>query len=452
MIILAPGREKDFDLGRIKSDQKKISGEEYVFGTTGFARELDLRLDQSQENRRNGSNNDKIINKKVVEKIENEVKNGNNKEIATNTRDTKVKNQGITHSGIVEKKSANKKDTIPGKELKRKNIHNTLNSLSKNELKEIKNMILNGKKNNLNPGKSLKAGEEKTENNKKSKNNAVELKFIKGSRKNFLRKLSLRYTVKNHSSEDSLKSSGKGKKASINDTIKNEKIKTNRKRRLHLSAKEIKLNLKNKHVHKSYSYNFNRKLDDDTGKEEISQKSSAKAVGVGLKNDAFVISKKYDFHMLEVSGKIDNHIHRTADEIFGDIVKNFTFVVKQGGGEAKISLYPPELGKIKMSIKLQNGKVSTFFLVDNPSVKEIIDARLNVLQQNLLDQGFSLGSFDVGVKDESSNPDEFKNFAKDLGRRFDTQINQVNNISGEQGETMVQAVLPWLSSYVNITV
>ena len=156
--------------------------------------------------------------------------------------------------------------------------------------------------------------------------------------------------------------------------------------------------------------------------------------------------------MLEVSGKIDNHIHRTADEIFGDIVKNFTFVVKQGGGEAKISLYPPELGKIKMSIKLQNGKVSTFFLVDNPSVKEIIDARLNVLQQNLLDQGFSLGSFDVGVKDESSNPDEFKNFAKDLGRRFDTQINQVNNISGEQGETMVQAVLPWLSSYVNITV
>jgi len=452
MIILAPGRENDFDLGKIKSDQRKISGEEYIFGTMGFARELGLRLNHSQENSRNESNNVKIINKEMEEKIESEVKNRNNKEITTNTRDTKVKKQSITHSSIIEKKAASENDTISYKELKQKNIYNTLNSLSKNELKEIKNMILAGKKNKLNPGKSLKAREEKTENNKKSKYNAVELKFIRGSRKKFLKKLSLRFKVKNHSIKDSLKNSGKDKKASENATIKNEKIKTEKQRRHHLSVKKIKLNLKNKHIHKSYSYDFNKKLDNDTVKEEISQKFSAKSAGVSLKNDAFVISKKYDFHMLEVSGKTDNHIHRTADEIFGDIVKHFTFVVKQGGGEAKISLYPPELGKIKMSIKLQNGKVSTFFLVDNPSVKEIIDARLNVLQQNLLDQGFSLGSFDVGVKDESGNLDDFKNFADDLGRKFGTQINQVNNISGEQDENMLQAVLPWLSSYVNITV
>jgi flagellar hook-length control protein FliK len=87
-------------------------------------------------------------------------------------------------------------------------------------------------------------------------------------------------------------------------------------------------------------------------------------------------------------------------------------------------------------------------VVDNQAVKELIMSRLNILEQNLLEQGFSLGSFEVEVKDRNTEPETAgKDVKKGPG---------INNIEDEDQDLEISRAsmsgLPWISTVVNITV
>lgn len=156
-------------------------------------------------------------------------------------------------------------------------------------------------------------------------------------------------------------------------------------------------------------------------------------------------SVKYDSNVPRTPVKQVYQIHGNADEIFNDIVKKFSLVVKKGGGEARLVLQPEVLGQLKMKMSLNNHVVNTFMVVDNEAVKDLILGKLNILEQNLLQQGFNLGSFQVDVKDKNTGPGTSQDEAKN-GHRID-DLDEEDSIP----EIEKSSGVPWISTIVNLT-
>ncbi|MBN2324920.1 MAG: flagellar hook-length control protein FliK [Spirochaetes bacterium] len=140
---------------------------------------------------------------------------------------------------------------------------------------------------------------------------------------------------------------------------------------------------------------------------------------------------------------------RSADEVFGDIVRQFSFMVKKGGGEARIVLKPESLGELKLNIRLSNSQVNTHMVVETTALRDMIVSRLSSLQDSLMSQGFSLGSFDVEVKDQNASNETGE-------KKSSGQSGAVRRLAwGEEPEDTEEArraTLPWISTVVNITV
>lgn len=243
----------------------------------------------------------------------------------------------------------------------------------------------------------------------------------------------------------SVKYTGTAKKNSVNsfkEKIKNKKyvkIKGYGKRKnIGFGEKYDTVTIKSKNAAEQF-------LSDDL--KEARDSSGSKRAAQGGREFSFACLK-YENNIPNTVTKLDYQIHRSADEIFNDIVKQFSMVVKKGGGEAKVVLQPEVLGQVKLSLKLYNNEVNTFMVVDNQAVKELIMSRLNILEQNLLEQGFSLGSFEVEVKDRNTEPETAgKDVKKGPG---------INNIEDEDQDLEISRAsmsgLPWISTVVNITV
>jgi hypothetical protein len=139
---------------------------------------------------------------------------------------------------------------------------------------------------------------------------------------------------------------------------------------------------------------------------------------------------------------------KSPDEIFGDIVRQFSFMVKKGGGEARLVLKPESLGELKLDIRLSNTQVNTHMVVETTALRDMIVSRLASLQDSLMSQGFSLGSFDVEVKDQ--------NASNETGaKKSSARSGAVSGFEGEEPEAIEAAhrlALPWISTVVNITV
>jgi hypothetical protein len=162
-------------------------------------------------------------------------------------------------------------------------------------------------------------------------------------------------------------------------------------------------------------------------------------------NEISFASLRYEKNVPKVLIKQDYQIAKTADEIFNEIVQKFTLTVRKGGGEAHIVLQPEVLGKLKLNLKLNQNEVNSVIIVENQSVKDLIISKLNILEQNLLQHGFSLGSFHVEVNDKSAG---FQNMT---GRRIGNKENQFEPAVEIGEDTLTMASLPWISTMINVT-
>jgi len=162
----------------------------------------------------------------------------------------------------------------------------------------------------------------------------------------------------------------------------------------------------------------------------------------------FGILEKYDNTSQSAEIKRHYQIHKIADGNFEEIIRQFTFVVNKGGGEARLQLQPESLGTLRMKIKLNHNEVHTNIIVDNQAVKDLIMSKLNHLEENLLRQGFHLGSFEVEVKDQNkASQGSYREIKK--GR----SIQKIDHDgSTEEVSSVRSASLPWISTIVNITV
>lgn len=170
-----------------------------------------------------------------------------------------------------------------------------------------------------------------------------------------------------------------------------------------------------------------------------------------MKENSFAC-ERYESNLHRAETVQDLRAHSSAakssDEIFGEFVRQFTFVVKKGGGEAQVVLQPESLGKMKLNIKLNNAEVNTSMVVETNALKDLIVSKLATLQEGLFSQGFSLGSFNVEVKAGNESHD-MAGQEKSSGKT----VVKESGIGEAEAELEVRSPgLPWISTVVNLTV
>ncbi|UCB47009.1 MAG: flagellar hook-length control protein FliK [Spirochaetota bacterium] len=187
---------------------------------------------------------------------------------------------------------------------------------------------------------------------------------------------------------------------------------------------------------------------DQKSVTRVSADSSKKG---GVK-DLTLVATRYESNVptrVETGPQIQalHYTNRNSEDMFSEIVKQFTLIVNKGGGEARIVLEPQNLGNIKLNVKLHHSEVNTHIVVDNMTLKDLIQSKLTVLQDSLLSQGFTLGSFSVEVKEQNSS----SQMTADGKNRGVGVKQREESIEADQQVAHI-ADLPWLSTVVNITV
>lgn len=86
-----------------------------------------------------------------------------------------------------------------------------------------------------------------------------------------------------------------------------------------------------------------------------------------------------------------------------EVLKNTSFVVKNdGNGEIRLVLKPESLGQIRIKISINNNHLDGRIIVENNTIREIVEENLKNLDQAFRDAGFATTSLGVSVGQEQN--------------------------------------------------
>ncbi|HWP98586.1 MAG TPA: flagellar hook-length control protein FliK [Syntrophomonadaceae bacterium] len=90
-----------------------------------------------------------------------------------------------------------------------------------------------------------------------------------------------------------------------------------------------------------------------------------------------------------------------AQDLMSQVVKKAELMIKQGGSEMNIQLKPEFLGKMTITVSMQDGVVTARFQTENQQVKNILDQNIQALRQNLEAQGMKVDKTEVNIQMDS---------------------------------------------------
>lgn len=112
-----------------------------------------------------------------------------------------------------------------------------------------------------------------------------------------------------------------------------------------------------------------------------------------------------------------------ADKNIQNVLQQAQYLVKNGGGEMKVTMTPEGLGEIQLNVELKDGRVQLQMLTDNKETKKMLEANMSELRENLSQQKITLDSvrIDSVVRTNVENQTQ-------SGNHFGQNLNQ------EQGQ------------------
>ncbi|MDD9270288.1 flagellar hook-length control protein FliK [Paenibacillus sp. GCM10023248] len=84
-----------------------------------------------------------------------------------------------------------------------------------------------------------------------------------------------------------------------------------------------------------------------------------------------------------------------AEEMTAHVLKNMKVTVAEGFSEAKLSLFPKNLGHIDVKISMHDGQLIAQFAADSLAAKQMLENQLPQLRQALLTQGLQVEKLEV---------------------------------------------------------
>lgn len=89
------------------------------------------------------------------------------------------------------------------------------------------------------------------------------------------------------------------------------------------------------------------------------------------------------------------HAQRFAEEAGRVLLKSMKFAVADGVSEARLSLYPEQLGQVQVKITVSNGQLVAQFVAETAMGKEAIESQLPQLRIALQNQGIQVEKLEV---------------------------------------------------------
>jgi flagellar hook-length control protein FliK len=86
-----------------------------------------------------------------------------------------------------------------------------------------------------------------------------------------------------------------------------------------------------------------------------------------------------------------------------DLVRTVGLVVRDGGGEIRLTLKPESMGSVRIRLSLEDGKVEGRIIVDTPEAQKAFQAGIDGLARALNADGFQTGALQVSVGGGNAN-------------------------------------------------
>jgi flagellar hook-length control protein FliK len=144
------------------------------------------------------------------------------------------------------------------------------------------------------------------------------------------------------------------------------------------------------------------------------------------------------------------------DKIIQQIIKGTSVSLNVGKdvSEMMIKLNPKELGNVSLKISLENEQLVAKFNVENQTVKEVLESRLDDLRTALSDKGFTIEGLDVSVSQDAEEQfQSYEEFIKQQKgkKRFDEdELEGIESIGEIQNRTANWQTLETTSSEINV--
>jgi flagellar hook-length control protein FliK len=86
-----------------------------------------------------------------------------------------------------------------------------------------------------------------------------------------------------------------------------------------------------------------------------------------------------------------------------DLVRSVGLLVRDGGGEIRLTLKPESLGSVRIRLSLEDGRIEGKIVVDTPEARQAFEAGIDSLTRALQADGFQTGSLSVSVSGGNAN-------------------------------------------------
>jgi flagellar hook-length control protein FliK len=159
------------------------------------------------------------------------------------------------------------------------------------------------------------------------------------------------------------------------------------------------------------------KADDDSGEESADANLLAMG-GVGEKN----LNGTQGADKAEFLGKL--HSPQMSQPVTaGEAVQQAKLMIKEGGGEMKVTLSPEGMGEIAMRVQVENGKVNVHMITESDEAKKLLERTMGDLKAGLTQNNLHVDSIKV---------DTATNLGKQLEQQYHESQRQMAHQTLEQ--------------------
>lgn len=189
-----------------------------------------------------------------------------------------------------------------------------------------------------------------------------------------------------------------------------------------------------------------------TNSQSNQQQSSAES------NQTFVETLKFhnaDVKTVAMKGAMASNPFE--EKIMQQIIKGTQVSLNVGKdvSEMMIKLNPKDLGNVSLKISLENEQLVAKFNVENQTVKEVLESRLDDLRTALADKGFTIEGLDVSV-DQDAN-EQFRSYEEFIkqqkSKRTFGDVEEIEGLSAIEGAEDISnkwQTLETTSSEINV--
>lgn len=119
--------------------------------------------------------------------------------------------------------------------------------------------------------------------------------------------------------------------------------------------------------------------------------------------DPFVKELKNTFNEFTMKPLEDQYSNENLQKLNDSIIDLIETTSDGDTSVMKVKLYPEDLGSVQVILQLEEGRVMAKIIVDNESVKQLFQSKLQELNHNLNKQNIQLDEVHIDVNDQGSN-------------------------------------------------